>query len=85
MKPIGKYTKSAPVRESADEPKPPAVCGRCKYSFADGKRAQINIPRTNIIRCSDCLEAELFRAGKHSKSGTDAEDLYRQGVTTWLI
>lgn len=90
---MGKFSRPA---EEMAQPKPPSQCESCGWSFArdnallrrHGKmertepRTQINVTRNGftVVRCSDCFERELLNTKAHTKSGTEGEDLYRQGI-----
>ena len=92
---MGKFSKALAVDDSnakAPDPK----CQACGWHFSvdnaairtHGRmtrtepRTQINFKKfgVTIIRCSDCFERELFSTKGHTKSGTDGEGLYRQGI-----
>lgn len=91
---MGKFSK--PAEDLAALPKSDAACQSCGWVFRidnaalrnHGRmtrtepRTQINVQRNGltIIRCSDCFERELFSTKSHTKSGTDGEGLYRQGI-----
>jgi transposase-like protein len=90
---MGKFSKPA---DDLPTFRPEPVCQSCGWHFSrdnaalrtHGKmtrtepRTQITMHRNGmpIIRCSDCFERELFSTKAHTKSGTDGEGLYRQGM-----
>ena len=91
-----KFSKPAKDPPQMDSPASDPECQSCGWNFPrdnaalrqQGKmlrtepRTQINIKRhgLTITRCSDCFKRELLNTKGHTKSGTEGEGLYRQGL-----
>ena len=89
---------SKPQEDISPLSRPDPVCQSCGWDFLRDNasmrnhgaitrtepRTQVNVQRNGltIIRCSDCFERELMNSKAHTKSGTDGEGLYRQGIRT---